>query len=161
MEHLLHTTKTSNHKGLVETIYAIPFADITAFPATVSGTFTLVATKFFKKIQITAGTGKLVTQSVGEGPRQMSNETTLDLKRAVVDAEAFTWLDANQNEELVFVVPNRNGVQVIMGDALQGCYLSAGTIDSGDKAATEAGLTVQFKHEGPKPMVWTGTAPLA
>jgi hypothetical protein len=161
MEHLLHSTKTSNHKGLVETIFAIPFADITAFPSTVSGTFTLASTKFFKRIQITAGTGKLVTKTVGGGPRQMSNETTLDFKRAVVDAEGLAWLKENQNEELVFVLPNRNGVQVIMGDAQQGVYLAEGTIDTGAAAADEAGLTCQFRHEGPQPMVWTGTPALA
>lgn len=161
MEHLLHSTKPNNHKGLVQTLYAIPFADITTFPTLPNGTFTLVATKFWKKIQITAGTGKLITNAVGEGPRQMTSENILDLKRAVVDAEAYAWLEENKNQELVFVLPNRNGVQVIMGDALQGAYLSAGTIDSGDKPATEAGLTAQFKHDGPGPMVWTGTPQLS
>jgi hypothetical protein len=173
LEDLLHSTKTSNHKGLNQTIYAIKKSDITAFPAlttsptteaekiTRTGTFTLVATKFFKKIQITAGSGKLVPKAAGSGPRQMSNTTELEFKRAIVDAEAYGWLAANQNEELVFVVPNRNGVQVIMGDPEQGCYLSEGMIDQGGVAADEAGLTVKFAHDGPAPTIWAGTAPLA
>jgi hypothetical protein len=173
LEDLLNSAAADNHKGLVQTIFAIKKSDITTFPAlttsptteaqkiTRTGTFTLVATKFFKKIQITAGSGKLVAKVAGAGPRQNSNVTELDLKRAVVDAEAFGWLRANQNEELVFVLPNRNGVQVIMGDPEQGCYLSEGSIDSGGNAADEAGLTVKFAHDGPAPSIWAGTAPLA
>lgn len=173
LEDLLNSSKTSNHKGINQVIYAIEKENITTLPAfmttptteaeknTRTGTFTLVATKFFKKITITAGTGKLITKTAGSGPRQQSNVSELEFKRAVVDAEAYGWLVANQNKELVFVVPNRNGVQVILGDAEQGCYLSEGSIDNGAVAADEAGLTCKFAHDGPVPSIWAGTPPLA
>lgn len=173
LEDLLNSTKTSNHKGINQVIYAIEKKNITAFPALTSSptteaekvtrtsTWTLVATKFFKKITLTAGTGKLTPKTAGSGPRQQSNVTDLEFKRAVVDAEAYGWLAANQNEELVFVIPNRNGVQVIMGDPEQGCYLSEGGIDNGGNAADEAGLTCKFAHDGPAPTIWAGTPPLA
>jgi hypothetical protein len=173
LEDLLNSALPTNHKGLNQVIYAIRKADITTFPAltttpttgaqkiTRTGTFTLASGKFFKKITLTAGSGKLIPKASGAGPRQMSNTTELEFKRAVVDAEAYGWLYENQNEELVFIVPNRNGVQVIMGDPEQGCYLSEGQIDNGGVAADEAGLTVKFAHDGPAPTIWAGAAPLA
>ena len=173
LEDLLNSSATSNHKGIQQTIYAIKKSDITSFPAltttpttgaqkiTRTGTFTLAASKFFKRIQITAGSGMLVPKTAGAGPRQLSNITELEFKRAVVDADAYGWLAENQNEVLVFVVPNRNGVQVIMGDPDQGCYMSEGTIDNGKVAADENGLTCKFTHDGPAPTIWAGVPPLA
>lgn len=174
LEDLLNSSKTSNHKGINQVIYAALKKDITAFPALMSsptteaekitrtgGTWTMVASKVFKKITLTAGSGMLDSKTAGAGPRQLSNITELEFKRAIVDAEAYGWLAANQNEELVFVLPNRNGVQVIMGDPEQGCYLSEGSIVNGKVAGDEAGLTCKFAHDGPAPTIWAGTAPLA
>ena len=172
LEDLIHETNPDNAPGIAPVIYAIEKDDIATWPAmtatpttnaqksTRSGsTFTCKTGKKFEKIELTANTGELEIKTSG-GPRQNSPMSTFKCKRAGLSAAAIGWLKQNKNKELVLVVPDRNGLQVILGDEVQGAFLTEGSSKTGVKSGDERGLDFNFTYEGFEPTVWAGTPPL-
>lgn len=172
-EDLLDSVNTLNDKGLGPVIYMALKKDITSLPAftssptteaqknTRTGTFTMVASKTFKQIKCTPGTGEVVTKPVGSGPKQLAFESTIEFSRANLDAEILGFLNGVANEEVVIVAPDNSGFQVIMGDNNRGAFLSADSeVKTGKAAADDRGAMIKFVYSGRIPSVWAGTPPL-
>lgn len=157
----------SNEKSLAPTIYAIEKADISVWPtftatpttnaqrATRTGTFTLVATKKFEKIEIVPEEGDLKDKHSG-GAQYLSSESELEFEVSGIDAAKIGWFKANKNKEIVVVCPDRNGLQVILGDEIQGCYITEVENSRGAKR----GFKVKVRYAGKEPAVWAGVPPL-
>lgn len=157
----------SNEKSLAPTIYAIEKADISVWPtwttpgatnadkATRTGTFTLVATKKFEKVEIVPEAGDLKDKHTG-GAQYLSSESELEFEVSGIDAAKIGWFKANKNKEMVMVVPDRNGLQVILGDEIQGCYITEVENSRGAKR----GFTVKVRYAGKEPAVWAGVPQL-
>jgi hypothetical protein len=157
----------SNEKSLSPTLYAIEKADIATWPpftaspttnadrATRTGTFALVTAKKFEKVEIVPEAGDLKDKNTG-GAQYLSSESELEVEVSGIDAAKIGWFKANKNKEMVMIVPDRNGLQVILGDEIQGCYITEVENSRGAKR----GFTMKVRYAGKEPAVWAGVPPL-
>jgi hypothetical protein len=157
-----------NEGFLASTMYLIEKKNVTTFPAwttspavnadytTRTGTFTLVATKFFKKFEILPENGDVKGMDEG-GAQQLGTSNEITVEVSGVDAAKLGWFKQNKLKEFVAVVPDRSGLQLIYGDETQGCYITKIERSHGK----QRGFKVTFRYAGKEPAVWNGTPALA
>lgn len=158
----------NNEAFLAQYLYLIEHKNVTTPPAMTSspaanadyvtrtGTWTLVSTKFFKKFQILTENGDV--KGMDDGGVQMlghSEEITVTVTGA--DAAKIGWFKKNKLKQFYIGVSDRNGLQMIMGDPIQGVFISKVERSHGK----DRGFKVTFRYAGAEPTVWAGSFPLA
>ena len=112
--------------GIRDYVYAASKRDILTYPtiadapATLakavqtSGDFTLAADKYFYKLGIVKDNGKIEVENQGtDGCKTFSNKVTFAIPGTEEDASGF--IDQANNDELIILVPQRNGKFRIIG----------------------------------------------
>lgn len=112
--------------GIRDYVYATSKRDILTYPEVsdspktlaesvqASGDFTLAADKYFYKIGIVKDNGKIEVESQGtDGSKTFSNKATFAIPGTEEDASGF--IDQANNDELIILVPQRNGKFRIIG----------------------------------------------
>ena len=112
--------------GIRDYVYAASKRDILTYPtiadapATLakavqtSGDFTLAADKYFYKLGIVKDNGKIEIENQGtDGCKTFSNKVTFAIPGTEEDASGF--IDQANNDELIILVPQRNGKFRIIG----------------------------------------------
>jgi hypothetical protein len=160
----------ANEQHLAPTIYAIEKADIlnwapyTVSPATNAdyltrtGAFVNKTGKKWESIEIVPGKdgdSDLMGKSEG-GVQYLGTSTELSFEVSGIDASKLGWFKANKNKEMVFAVLDRNGLQVILGDEIQGAYITSVEVTRKGKR----GFKVKVTYEGKSPAVFAGVVPL-
>lgn len=158
---------TANEPFLAPIMYLVAKSDVTTLPAlttspttnadkvTRTGTFTMVSTKLFNAIHITPAKGETKIKMDG-GEQMMGTESETTFEVAGVDAAKLGWFDQNKNKELIAVIPDRNGLQLIHGDNVQGCYITKVEASLGK----DRGFKVTMSYKGGVPTVWAGVPPI-
>ena len=136
--------------GLRDFAYAASKRDIVAYPTitdspktlseavTYKGDFTLAADKYFVKIGIVKDDGQIQVESQGtDGCKTFKNTATLSIPGTEEEATGF--IDQANNDELIIIVPQRNGKCRVIGSEDFSPELSLKQ-DTG-KAATDANTT--------------------
>lgn len=109
-DHVLATSKrdilgypvvTDTPKSLTEAVQA-------------TGDFTLAADKYFYKVGIVKDNGKIEVENQGtDGAKTFSNKVTFAIPGTEEEATGF--IDQMNNDEMIFLVPQRNGKYRIIG----------------------------------------------
>jgi hypothetical protein len=157
----------ANEPFLAPKMYLVEKADVTTLPImtatpttnaqkiTRTGTFTMVASKVFNVFSIIPGKGDFKT-TIDGGEQMNATKTEITVEVSGVDAAKLGWFKENKNKELIAVVPDRNGLQQIVGDDIQGCYITKVESSQGK----DRGFKVTISYMGASPTVWAGTPPL-
>lgn len=160
----------SNEQHLAPVIFAIEKADIltwgpmTVAPAanadfvTRTGAFVNKVGKKWESIEIIPGKdgdSDLMDKAEG-GIQTLGSTTELNFEVSGINASKIGWFKANKNKEMVFAVPDRNGLQVILGDEIQGAYITS--VEATRKG--KRGFKVKVIYEGREPAVFAGVVPL-
>jgi len=112
--------------GIRDYVYAASKRDILAYPSVpdspktlkeavqTTGDFTLAADKYFIKIGIVKNNGKIEVENQGtDGCKTFLNKTTFGIPGTEEEASGF--IDQANNDELIILVPQRNGKCRIIG----------------------------------------------
>lgn len=112
--------------GIRDYVYAASKRDILAYPSVpdspktlkeavqTTGDFTLAADKYFYKIGIVKDNGKIEVNNQGnDGCKTFLNKVTLAIPGTEEEATGF--IDQANNDELILIVPQRNGKCRIIG----------------------------------------------
>lgn len=112
--------------GIRDYVYATSKRDILTYPAVsdtpkslteavqATGDFTLAADKYFYKVGIVKDNGKIEVENQGtDGAKTFSNKATFAIPGTEEDASGF--IDQMNNDEMIFLVPQRNGKFRIIG----------------------------------------------
>lgn len=79
-----------------------------------TGDFTLAADKYFYKVGIVKDNGKIEVENQGtDGAKTFSNKVTFAIPGTEEEATGF--IDQMNNDEMIFLVPQRNGKYRIIG----------------------------------------------
>lgn len=123
--------------GIRDHVYATSKRDILAYPSVpdspktlaeavqTTGDFTLAADKYFYKLGIVKDNGKIEVENQGtDGCKTFLNKTTFAIPGTEEDASGF--IDQANNDELIILVPQRNGKYRIIGSEgfRRSCLLS-------------------------------------
>lgn len=142
--------------GIYQNAYCIPKTDITAWPAivdapataaaavTLAGTFTLVLTKTWKKINVIDKKSLVVCEPQGEERSQtFLNKATLKTSLTTEEATAFA-MKAN-NDDLVYAVEEKDsGKFRILGNEMFSTLTKA-TLALGGEPTSERGTTLEVE----------------
>lgn len=112
--------------GIRDYIYATSKHDILAYPSVpdeptslaaavqATGDYILAADKYFYKVGIVKDNGKIEVENQGtDGAKTFLNKATFAIPGTEEDASGF--IDRMNNDEMVFLVPQRNGKFRIIG----------------------------------------------
>lgn len=112
--------------GIRDYVYATSKRDILAYPTVTdapkslteavqaTGDFTLAADKYFYKVGIVKDNGKIEVENQGtDGAKTFSNKATFAIPGTEEEATGF--IDQMNNDEMIFLVPQRNGKFRIIG----------------------------------------------
>lgn len=112
--------------GIRDYVYATSKRDILAYPEVpedpkslteavqTKGDYTLAADKYFYKIGIVKDNGKIEVENQGvDGAKTFSNKATFAIPGTEEEASGF--IDQANNDELIILVPQRNGKFRIIG----------------------------------------------
>lgn len=112
--------------GIRDHVFATSKRDILAYPAVpdapkslteavqATGDFTLAADKYFYKVGIVKDNGKIEVENQGtDGAKTFLNKATFAIPGTEEDASGF--IDQMNNDEMIFLVPQRNGKYRIIG----------------------------------------------
>lgn len=158
---------SGNNEPFLAKIYVCKKKDISALPAkntepsnnaervTRTGSFGMVGAAFFNVINIVPAKAEPKISVAGdEQMMATTSEATFDVSGK--SAAMMGWVDAHKNEEMIFVLVDRNGHQEIYGDDIQGAYFTKIEISGGKDRAGK----FTIKYQGAMPTVWAGTVPL-
>lgn len=168
---ILRTEGVNNKPGLKEIGYFGVKSEIDAFPAlpstpdttarevTLSGSFTMLADKYFKKIFSTEGNAKVEGESQGE----MDNETYL-VKASFyfpgTKEEALAFAKLARLYDLVFIFVERDGERRVVGNRDYRTKVKVSDT-TGDENTSKKGIMVEIETTdvGPAPL-YNGVIPL-
>ena len=157
-----------NEPFLAQYLYLIEHKNVTTPPAltaipaanadyvTRTGTWTLVATKFFKKFQILTENGDAKGTDDG-GVQMLGHAEEITVTVTGVDAPKIGWFKKNKLKQFYVGISDRSTLQLIMGDPIQGVFISKVERNHGK----DRGFKVTFRYAGAEPTVWAGAFPLA
>jgi hypothetical protein len=160
-----------NEQNLAPEFFGIEKADILTWaPYTVApavnadyvsrtGVFVNKTAKKWEKFQIIPGKdgGSDIAGKLEGSPQNVGTSYELEFEVSGIDAAKIGWFKANKNKEMVFAVTDRNGLQRIIGDEIQGAYITS--VESTVKG--KRGFKVKIVYEGRDAAVYAGTVPLA
>lgn len=154
-ESLKHCSGKTVLPGIRRDVYFVPKSEIVAWPklpapatgktlkqlATYEGNFTLAADKKWRKLEVLTTKSSLSSETQGEYPSQTSmNKGTLNYADTEEEATAF----ARQaiTDQLVFLIPQRNGKYRVLGSESfdMTCKVSQ---TSGEGDTGTAGTTIE------------------
>lgn len=126
-----------------------------------TGQLTMKPGKRMFPLYVTDDTGELKFESVGELDGK-SFVVKLTVFNPGLKAKLLGFMNAVKNDNLVFVVPDNNGGQFIMGDALRPAIFTgspdgAGT---GKETAGRRGISLEFTYKTANLYSYEGTVPL-
>jgi hypothetical protein len=118
-------------------------------------------TNFFK-LYLTDDTGEFEVESVGEKDGK-SWVLHLRLFHPGLQKKILGFINVAKNENLVFVVPDNNGNQFLMGDALRPATFEGSPDGSGTGMETAArpGVSMEFTYKCKNLYQYEGAVPLA
>lgn len=136
--------------GIRDYVYAASKRDILTYPevsdepaslaeaVTAKGDFTLAADKYFVKVGIVKDDGQIQVENQGtDGAKTFKNTASFSIPGTEEEASGF--IDQMNNDEMIFLVPQRNGKFRIIGSEDFSPELTLGQ-DTG-KTATDANTT--------------------
>jgi hypothetical protein len=162
-----------NMGGLPQKVYFGFHADVAAWPAkpaapinpeeqaVLTGDITMKEGKRLFELYITDDTGELKMEPVGELDGK-SFIMRLTLFHPGLSAKVLGFINAAKNENLVFIVPDNNGNQSIMGDALRPATFSGSPDGAGTSKETAGrrGFSMEFTYKTSNLYLYEGSIPL-
>jgi len=166
-EELAKDLATGNMGGAQKTITFGRWADVATWPipsAVVghegesTGDVELVDGASAFHVVCTEETVDVKINVVGEQDGR-SQESILAFFTPKVRAKLLNFLNAIQNEEVFFIVPDNNGVTYLLGDAQRGANIVTGEATTGTKFTDRNGAATTFKYSAKKTLAYTGIDP--
>lgn len=111
------------------------------------------------KMYITDDTGELKVPIVGEMDGQ-SFEFDLTIFHPGMQKKLLGFVNANKNENLVFIAPDSEGQKYILGDAQRPCTMVNGEgLTTGKATKDRKGAGLAFKYKANNVLAYEGTIP--
>lgn len=165
----------ANMGGITQTVYAAFHKDVKAWPtepdfetvatleglATLTGDVTMNLGKNFFPIYLTDDTGELEMESVGELDGK-SWVMHLRLLNPGLQKKVLGFINAAKNDNLVFIVPDNNGNQFLMGDATRAAVYAASPdgVGTGKETSARPGVSMEFTFKTKNLYHYDGAIPL-
>ncbi len=126
---------------------------------TFAGNIAMHEGKRLFKMYITDDTGELKMPLVGEIDGQ-SLEMDLNIFHPGLQKKILGFVNANKNENLVFIVSDAEGQRYILGDKERPCVMVNGEgLGTGKQTKDRKGSGLSFKYKTNQILAYTGTIP--
>lgn len=166
-------TNGENMGGIAQTVYFGLHEDVATWPTkptspanleelgAFTGNIEMKPGKRMFPLYITDDTGELQIDPVGEKDGK-SFIIHLRFFHPGLKARILGFINATKNENMVFIVPDNNGQQFILGDALRPATMEGADDAAGTSKETAGrrGISMHFTYKTSNVYEYTGTVPL-
>lgn len=168
---VLNPTGGDNDAGLKRTVYFCLLSEIDTFPAvaaspttyaqrvTISDDIEFVSGSCFRKLELTIRKSSLDNDAAGER-HSKSSVNFAELYRARIDETMLGWLEEHKNDDMVFVIPQLDGKNRLLGSADLPATIENWEVRGGKDVSDPKGVMFRVESVGRIAPFYTGAISL-